>query len=396
MEWARANTPRDAKFIVMVNNNVLEWAPHLMQRTVLNEIFGTEFTAEKQRKITEFKRLLGGCRDFDCIQSALESSGVVSAAKARSYLQRGVYLLISKPHLVQLMGASQGGETGFGLAWDNAGLAVGLLLPSSFRYEVELQGGLGIAHVGEVPEAVVQGDVIDLELHWVSRSPPERDMEIRLSLVDEAGIRRQTLQVRPFEDRRKDNRPIGVIAKKLHQIQFDPHLPSGHYALAVALADEGESFTIAHFRVESLPRAFEPSEEVGRPLDARFGDEFELLGYELAQEHDTLRLTLHWRALQRPETYYKVFVHLFDPATGMVVAQYDAAPRGWSYPTTWWEEGEVVSDEVSLSLSDVPDGRYRLGIGLYVPDTGERLTLGHAAGEQQVPGRLVLQEQITP
>jgi hypothetical protein len=367
-----------------------------MQRTVLNEIFGTEFTAEKQRKVTEFKRLLGECRDFDCIQSTLGSSGVVSPAKARSYLEHGVYLLISKPHLVQLMDASQGGETAFGLAWDNAGLAVGLLLPTSFRYEVELQEGLGIAQVGEIPESVVQGDVIDLELHWVSQNPAEPDVEARLSLVDKAGIRRQALQVWPFEDRRKDDSPIGVVAKKLHQIRVDPHLPSGHHALEVALADEGESFTLAHFCVEPLPRAFEPPEEVGRTLDARFGDELELLGYELVHEYDTVKLTLHWRALRRPETYYKVFVHLFDPATGVVVAQYDAAPRGWSYPTTWWEEGEVVSDEVSLSLTDVPDGRYKLGIGLYVPDTGERLTVSHAAGEQQVPGRLVLQEQITP
>ena len=396
MEWVRANTPRDAKFIVMVNNNVLEWSPHLMQRTVLNEIFGTEFTAEKQRKATEFKELLNECRDFDCIHSSLESSGVVSPSKARAYLEQGVYLLISRPHLMQLIDASQGGETAFGLVWDNAGLAVGILLSPESSYEVELHDGLGIARVGEIPDSVVQGDVIDLELHWVSRRPPEPDMEACLLLVDKAGIRRQTLQVRPFGERRKDDWPTGVVAKKLHQFQVDPHLPSGHYALAVALADEGESVTLAHFRVEPLPRVFEPPEEVGRPLDARFGEEFELLGYELVQEYDTLKLTLHWRALRRPGTYYKVFVHLFDPATGVVVAQHDAAPRGWSYPTTWWEEGEVVSDEVSLSLTDVPDGRYRLGVGLYVPDTGERLTLSDAAREHQVPGRLVLQEQITP
>ncbi|MGD8969559.1 MAG: hypothetical protein PVI07_18795, partial [Anaerolineae bacterium] len=211
-----------------------------------------------------------------------------------------------------------------------------------------------------------------------------------------AGIGRQALQVRPFEDWRKHDWPTGVVVKRLHQFRVDPHLPPGRYALAVELADKGEPVKLADIRVEPLPRAFEPPEDVGRALDAQFGDEFQLLGYGLVQEDDFLKLTLHWRALRQPGAYYKVFVHLFDPATELVVAQHDAAPRGWTYPTTWWEEGEVVSDDVSLSLTNVPDGRYRLGVGLYAPDTGARLAVSHAGREQQVPGRLVLQEEITP
>jgi hypothetical protein len=396
MEWVRANTPQDARLIVMVNDNALEWSPHVMQRTVLNVIFGTEFTAEKQRRVSQFKELVSKCEDFDCIESTLRSSGVVSASKARSYLERGVYLLISKPHLAKLVDFSQGGETAFGMVWDNSEMTVGLLLSPDFGYDVELQDGLGIVRVGEIPASVVQGDVIDLELEWVSRRPPGFDQEARLSLVDEAGIQRQALQVRPFEDLGKGTQRTGVIARKIHPFQVDPHLPAGHYSLTVALADIGESVTLAPVRVEPLPRVFEPPEEVGRKLDARFGDEFQLLGYDLVQKSDILNLTLYWQALQQPGTYYKAFVHLFDPVTGVVVAQYDAAPRDWAYPTTWWEEGEVVSDEVSLCLANVPAGRYRLGIGLYVPDSGERLTVAQAAGEQEVPGRLVLPEEITP
>jgi hypothetical protein len=395
MEWVRANTPQDARFIVMVNNNVLEWSPRVMQRTVLNENFGTEFTPEKHHNITEFKQRLSDCRDFDCIQSTLVSSDVVSSSQARSYLERGIYLLISKPHLAKLVDSSQDGQTAFGMVWNNSGLAVGLLLSPDFIYQAKLSNGVGVVQVGEIPESIVQGDVIDLELHWVSRNPPETDIEACLSLVDEAGIRRQSLHVRPFEDRGKHTLRTGVISEKLHQFQVDPHLPSDRYALTVALADGGESVTLAHLRVEPLPRAFEPPERIGSVIDARFGDEFQLLGYELVQEYDSLNLTLHWRALRQPETYYKVFVHLSDPATGKVVAQYDAAPRDWGYPTTWWEKGEVVTDEISLSLKNVPEGQYRLGIGLYVPDTGERLTITEPERKQEIPGRLVLPERIT-
>jgi hypothetical protein len=202
------------------------------------------------------------------------------------------------------------------------------------------------------------------------------------------------LQIRPFADWNTDAWPTGVVAVKSHGFQVDPHLPSGRYALTLALADEGESIVLAHLRVEPQPRAFEPPEDVGRVSDVRFGDEFQLLGYDLVQEHDILKLTLHWRALRRSETSYKVFVHLFDPATGAVVTQRDAVPRGSTYPTTWWEEGEVVSDEVSLPIADVPGGRYRLGVGFYVPDTGERLPVTPTVEEYSVPGRLVLLEEI--
>jgi hypothetical protein len=131
-----------------------------------------------------------------------------------------------------------------------------------------------------------------------------------------------------------------------------------------------------------------------RVADVRFGDDFRLLGYDLAQAGDALELTLHWQALRHPVTYYKIFVHLFDPQTQAVVAQDDAVPRRWTYPTTWWEAGEVVSDEIPLSLEEVPPGQYRLAVGVYDPEDGERLVVVDAAGEELPEGRLVLPEEV--
>jgi len=48
-------------------------------------------------------------------------------------------------------------------------------------------------------------------------------------------------------------------------------------------------------------------------------------------------------------------------------------PRQWTYPTNWWEGGEVVSDEIALPLENVPAGVYRISVGIYDPDTMERL-----------------------
>jgi hypothetical protein len=65
-----------------------------------------------------------------------------------------------------------------------------------------------------------------------------------------------------------------------------------------------------------------------------------LHGYDLQSSVESLELTLYWQAEQRMDVSYKVFVHLIDPTTGAIVAQDDAVPRRWTYPTTWWERGE--------------------------------------------------------
>ena len=103
---------------------------------------------------------------------------------------------------------------------------------------------------------------------------------------------------------------------------------------------------------------------------------------------------LHWQALQHMEGDYKVFIHLFDPATEEIVAQDDAMPRQNQYPTSWWVEGEVVSDEIAISLKDLPPGRYRLALGVYDPQTMDRLV---AVGPDDTPianNRVVLGEEV--
>jgi hypothetical protein len=53
----------------------------------------------------------------------------------------------------------------------------------------------------------------------------------------------------------------------------------------------------------------------------------------------------------------------------------DSVPQGGGYPTIWWLPGEVVADTLTLELPpDAPrDLVYRLIVGLYDPDTGDRL-----------------------
>ena len=92
---------------------------------------------------------------------------------------------------------------------------------------------------------------------------------------------------------------------------------------------------------------------------------------------------------------YKFFVHLYDVESGALVAQADVVPRGWTYPNTWWEAEEVVSDKVVLSLEGVPAGTYSLAVGVYDPETGERLLISGQATDFIVEeSRLILPEKV--
>ena len=122
---------------------------------------------------------------------------------------------------------------------------------------------------------------------------------------------------------------------------------------------------------------------------ARFGDQINLLGYNLNDRNltpgESLELRLVWSPRGRPTRDYTVFVHFLD-AEGRIQAQAESPPGGGEYPTSVWDAGEVISDPRTISLKpDLPPGEYILAIGLYYPETGRRLELidedGRAEGD---------------
>ena len=57
--------------------------------------------------------------------------------------------------------------------------------------------------------------------------------------------------------------------------------------------------------------------------------------------------------------------------------------------------GEIVSDEVSLSVQDAPRGRYELAVGWYDPDTRQRLPAVDGQGKPLSDNRLLLPDGVT-
>jgi len=114
------------------------------------------------------------------------------------------------------------------------------------------------------------------------------------------------------------------------------------------------------------------------------GREVALRGYglngDVFKPGDQVRLLLRWEGLTHILQNYSVFVHLVD-ACGSTWAQNDGAALEGLYPTTYWVEGEVISDMREISLPvDIPSGRYRLQVGVYNPETLERFGVMDEAG----------------
>jgi len=116
-------------------------------------------------------------------------------------------------------------------------------------------------------------------------------------------------------------------------------------------------------------------------IQADFIEPIRLRAYELTplRVGQAGTLTLYWEALGAPSADYTVFVHLLA-ANSTLVAQADAPPgsdaHAGRYPTSWWAEGETIRDVHTLPLpADLPPGAYQLRVGLYRPDTAERVWL---------------------
>ncbi len=82
-------------------------------------------------------------------------------------------------------------------------------------------------------------------------------------------------------------------------------------------------------------------------------------------------MTLHWGVDAPPQQDYTVFIQLWQD--GRQVAGFDGPPFTGDLPTTYWRPEQNLKDVHLLDLSQVPPGNYRLLVGLYNPQTGERL-----------------------
>lgn len=271
------------------------------------------------------------------------------------------------------------------------------------------------------------GDSIPLTLFWRADQDLSEDYSVFVHVVD----RNTKLVAQDDSIPNNGFAPTllwmpGQIISDLHTIELPNSLVPGVYQVVAGLyrfADkqrltvgtdtgslEDDAAALATFKIRA-DTAFTPA----NTLNAQFGSAIQLHGFTLtaantsepavanADTHSPahisvsanaeLHLNLEWRARQAPQKEYTVFVHLLD-AQNNLVRQQDNPPLNGGYKTNIWDAGERVVDSYGLDLNQLPPGEYRLMLGMYASEGGERLPAQSAQGVEY-PNREIPLAQVT-
>lgn len=245
----------------------------------------------------------------------------------------------------------------------------------------------GLMLVGcDVPTAACKpGDTIKLRLHWLVRDPSQRPTNLELQLVNDRGatVAQTVSPIGPTWF------PVNLWKQSECYITFagitiPPRAPGGRYSLRIAAESAPEEAkgliaVPAAIQVVARERTF-ATQRPGDEFTATFSDTIELIGYEmdptaraLLRPGGILKVTLFWHCLRETPVSYKVFVHIIEP-TGEILAQQDALPLRGAAPTNGWIAGEFLRDPYEIQIPhDAKPGRYYIEVGLYEPETGQRL-----------------------
>jgi hypothetical protein len=153
--------------------------------------------------------------------------------------------------------------------------------------------------------------------------------------------------------------------------------------LPVLAADQtvlGDGVTVGTVALEPKPSP------LPNPLQANFGNEIELVGYEMGpralRSGETFTVTLYWRPQGDTQWDYSVFAQVIDPSWQVWGSQDGAGPD--------WSAGSVVQDVRTITLlPDTPPGSYPVQVGLYHSETGRLPVLasdGHHIDERVLVG----------
>jgi hypothetical protein len=107
----------------------------------------------------------------------------------------------------------------------------------------------------------------------------------------------------------------------------------------------------------------------------RFGDRWALIGYRVeATASQVIDLMTYWQVTGDPDLCDSLayFAHITTDQPGEIRGQFD----GWNIAQRGLEVGDVVVQHARIALQpDTPPGTYQVRLGLYSPDTGQRLTV---------------------
>ncbi len=284
--------------------------------------------------------------------------------------------------------------------WPFTTLERGAHLAACFREPDAVQEALCLAYQ-RVDGALQPGDTLYLSPAMTAKAPLTRDWSLFVHLVNADGTIEAQRDVYPgggllaTSDLQGGDSWNNLVAVPIAETVYAPQTLDvwlGFYDLhtlerMVPLGTDADSQTdrlwLGRVTLEPPPGAFP------NPVDADFGGQIILRGYEITQRAlkpgESTTVTLHWEARRRLETDYVISVQIIDPdpARLIKVAQLDAPPDP---PVTTWTPGAPVAEARELTITaDAPPGRYRLLVRVYpAGDPAGALRVRGGAGAQSV------------
>jgi 4-amino-4-deoxy-L-arabinose transferase-like glycosyltransferase len=229
------------------------------------------------------------------------------------------------------------------------------------------------------PEA---GETVTVTLRWATQAP-DGEYTTFVHLVDREGEGIAGHDALPLDGlypvarwpRLAKSQPL----PDRHPLALPDDLPPGRYRLEVGIYRPGTMEPVGErMTLDFLSVGQEVAELPPGPALARFGNGATLYWLEMSGDFEPggeASLQLAWQAGPAGfEDDYTIFLHLLD-TEGHIAQQWDTPPSDGWYPTSFWRQGEVVTDDLSLDLSPMlAPGKYRLISGLYGAG-GTRLAL---------------------
>jgi len=179
--------------------------------------------------------------------------------------------------------------------------------------------------------------------------------------------------------------PLDEYAQDSYQIQVLPGTPPGEYDLVVGafskatleeldVLDEqgvavGTSLAAGKLTVVRPPKPPSIEElEIKHPVAVGFGEELELLGYDIGratvQAGEGVHLTFLWRSLKEMVQPYAILLQLADEG-GRIASERVFPIASDAYPTTQWQAGEVVRSQHYFPVqAEASAGRHRLQLAV--------------------------------
>ncbi len=167
---------------------------------------------------------------------------------------------------------------------------------------------------------------------------------------------------------------MNEVNRALYRLALPSELAGGDHVLQVGDGNQWRSLAALHIAAREHQYDRPSMQEA---LALNFEQGITLVGYDLQapspEPGKSISVTLYWQAQEQLSTSYKVGVQLLSPDL-RIAAQDDSIPARWTYPTTAWLPGEIVTDEHLLTIaSDAALGNYTLIVVLYDERTASRL-----------------------